>query len=188
MSAAAARERFADELLSQVGSTRAALRDAFARVERERFLGPPPWTTLDPQLRPEATTDPADLYRDVLVVIDASRRLNNGQPSLHARLLDSLAPCAGERALHLGAGTGYYSAILACCFGASGSLTAVEIDEELAARAAASNLEPWGWVRVRCSDGASLDPGEIDAIYVSAGSRTSPSAGWTGSHPAPASG
>jgi protein-L-isoaspartate(D-aspartate) O-methyltransferase len=164
------RERFAAALLHGVGSERPGLRRAFSRVERERFLGPPPWTTLDPYaaLRVETTEDPADLYRDVVVVIDAARDLNNGQPSLHARLLDALAPERGERALHVGAGTGYFSAILACCLGSGGALTALEIEPALAARAAA-NLEPWRWARVLCADGSALDFGEFDAIYVSAG-------------------
>jgi cyclopropane fatty-acyl-phospholipid synthase-like methyltransferase len=60
---------------------------------------------------------------------DESRALNNGQPSLWASLLDHLNLSPGEHALHLGCGTGYYSAILAELVGTQGVVTALEIDE-----------------------------------------------------------
>ena len=63
------------------------------------------WTTDD--------VDPRRLCHDVLVAIDETRRPNNGQPSLLARLFDQLGLARGDRMIHIGAGTGYYSAILA---------------------------------------------------------------------------
>ena len=57
--------------------------------------------------------DPARLYDDVLVAIDLARGINNGQPSLHALAMEALAPAGGETVIHIGAGAGYYSAILA---------------------------------------------------------------------------
>ena len=51
--------------------------------------------------------------RDVLIALDEKRQINNGQPSLWAFLLDQLDVAAGEQALHLGCGTGYYTAVVA---------------------------------------------------------------------------
>jgi protein-L-isoaspartate(D-aspartate) O-methyltransferase len=67
---------------------------AFATVPRERFLGPGPWRILSPVSLSEYWTtenaDPRYVYHDVLVAIDQTRRLNNGQPSLWAYLYDQL--------------------------------------------------------------------------------------------------
>ncbi len=62
-----------------------------------------------PLFRPELRDDPVVLYQDVLVALAPERGVNNGSPSLHALWLDRLAPQAGERVVHIGAGTGYYS-------------------------------------------------------------------------------
>jgi protein-L-isoaspartate(D-aspartate) O-methyltransferase len=147
-------------------------------VPREKFLGPGPWRLL-PDIRPDLpfTTpndDPAWLYHDVLVTIDPARGLNNGMPSFWAGNLDQLDLKRGHRVLQVGAGTGYYSAILAELVGERGRLTAVEYDPELAARAR-DNLRSWKQVDVIAGDGRSHDAGEVDAIVVFAGS----------THPAP---
>ena len=147
---AAARQRYAEELRYVAHVRSDAVVRAFAAVPRERFLGPGPWRILDLRgddywLTPDA--DPAHLYHNVLVAIDPARRLNNGEPSLWAFLFDVLAPRPGERARHIGAGTGYYSAILAELVGAGGRVEAIEADPALAERARA-NLAPWPQVRV----------------------------------------
>src|ERR1700736_6386010 len=152
--------------------------DAFATVPREKFLGPGPWSIL-PFSRPDQPfTTPDDaphwLYHDVLVAIDPARSLNNGMPSFWAHNLDQLDLQRGERVLQVGAGTGYYSAILAEMVGPQGRVTAVEYDAELAARAR-TNAEPWRQVEVVSGDGRAHDAGEVDAIVVFAGS----------THPAP---
>ena len=46
--------------------------------------------------------------RDLLIALDEKRQINNGQPSLWAFLLGQIDVAAGEQALHLGCGTGYY--------------------------------------------------------------------------------
>ena len=152
--------------------------DAFAAVPRERFLGPGPWRIISPvQLdQPFMTPDDAPhwLYHDVLVAIDPERRLNNGQPSFWAHNLDHLDLQRGERVLQVGAGTGYFSAVLAEIVGPRGRITAVEHDATLAARAR-SNLAPWRHVEVVAGDGCTHDPGEVDAVVVFAGA----------THPAP---
>jgi protein-L-isoaspartate(D-aspartate) O-methyltransferase len=70
-----------------------------------------------------------------LVAIDETRRLNNGQPSLWAQLFDVLDLAAGDHVIHVGAGQGYYSAILAEIVGPTGRVTAIEIDPNLATKA-----------------------------------------------------
>ena len=89
-----ARRHYAEELrfTARLGSR--VIVDAFATVPRERFLGPGPWRVLSPMAMPEYWTtqdaDPRHFYHDVLIAIDEERRLNNGQPSLWARMYDQL--------------------------------------------------------------------------------------------------
>ncbi|WP_137132839.1 methyltransferase domain-containing protein [Rhizobium sp. FY34] len=115
------------------------LAQAFARVPREAFAGPPPWHIRDQdRYRALPSADPVVLYQDVLLGLDMSRSVNNGSPSLHAGLLHQLRVTEGEHVVHLGAGSGYYSAILAELVGQSGHVTAVEYDAKLAQMAKAA--------------------------------------------------
>src|SRR5262249_23538616 len=116
------------------------------------------------------------VYQDIVIAISPSKSLNNGLPSLHARCLNALAPREGEHALHIGAGTGYYSAILAELVGTTGSVQAIEIDKDLA-RAAELNLKGRGNVFVSCRSGAKSPLPSSDIIYVNAGS-TAPLRVW----------
>ena len=75
------------------------------------------------------------LYQDLVIALDPARGVNNGSPSLHAKLLEALGPKPGEHIVHVGAGAGYYSAILAELVGPTGRVTAVEFDAALAERA-----------------------------------------------------
>jgi protein-L-isoaspartate(D-aspartate) O-methyltransferase len=78
--------------------------------------------------------------------------------------------------LHLGCGTGYYTAILAELTGPEGKITAIEIDAGLAERAR-SALTPWPQVVVVHADG-SIGPFEpVDVIVASAGA-THPQPSW----------
>jgi protein-L-isoaspartate(D-aspartate) O-methyltransferase len=78
-------------------------------------------------------------YQDVLFALQSEKGVNNGSPSLHARLLAELdVQIGGDRIVHVGAGTGYYSAILAELVGTSGHVHAVEMDPDLAAHAQAA--------------------------------------------------
>ena len=143
---------------------------AFAAVPREDFLGPGPW--LMPRWRfglvPTPTSDPTYLYVDSVVSIVAERNLNNGQPSAHALWITAAGPKEGDHLVHVGTGTGYYTAILALLVGGSGRVTGIEFDPSLAARAQ-SNLSSFPNVRVVQGDGAlaSFDPANV--IYVCAG-------------------
>ena len=154
-----------------------AIVDAFAAVARERFLGPGPWRILPDRSRDYFLTpddNPHWVYHDVLVGIDHTRGLNNGLPSFWARNFDHLDLKPDQRVMQVGAGTGYYAAVLAEIVGTNGRVIAVECDGELAARACV-NLGPWPQVEVVHGDGRAHDPGEVDVIIVFAGS----------THPAP---
>ena len=48
-----------------------------------------------------------------MIGILPERNLNNGQPSLHAALIAAAAPQPREHVVHVGAGVGYYTSILA---------------------------------------------------------------------------
>jgi protein-L-isoaspartate(D-aspartate) O-methyltransferase len=169
-----ARHSYAEELrfTARVGSR--AVIDAFATVPRERFFGPGPWRVLSPMAMAEYWTtedaDPRHLYHDVLVAIDEERRLNNGQPSLWARMYDQLELRHGGHVVHVGAGTGYYSAILAEIVGRTGQVTAIEIDPILAARASENLAAAWPQATVVAADGFAFRPDRpADTIVVNAG-------------------
>lgn len=148
----------------------ARLERAFAAVPRERFLGAGPWMTVSFGGRMTALpdTDPIYAYQDALFALSPSRGVNNGSPSLHARMLNALAPPEGGRALHLGAGTGYYTALLSELVGPSGRVLAVEIDPVLAARARDA-LSGRANVEVLVPEPDWRPEGEAEAIYVNFG-------------------
>ena len=175
-----ARRSFAEELRSIARVTMPALVEAFASVPRERFAGPPPWRVLSPwnmaKYWTPADASPRALYHDVLIVLDEARRINNGQPSLWAFVFDALDVSAGEHVLHLGCGTGYYTAILAELVGPFGKVRAVEIDAALAERARIA-LAPWPQVEVSNADGARGPIEEANVIVASAGA-THPPPSW----------
>jgi len=172
-----ARRFYAEELCRINHISSPAILRAFSTVPRERFAGPGPWMiqTSGTQYFTESA-DPRNVYQDALIVLDAAKRLNNGQPSLWAFHLSLLDVHPGDHILHLGCGTGYYSAILAELTGPLGNVVAVEIDEGLAARARIA-LEPWPQVRVVQGDGAHGPFDSADVIVVSAGA-THPLAAW----------
>ena len=142
--------------MATAGVENAGLEAAFATIPREDFLGPGPWLAVSRHgYHPTPDADPVHLYADALFALVPERRLNNGEPSSHAFWIASAAPQSGEHIVHIGAGTGYYSAILAHMAGPSGRLTAIEYDPALAARAAA-NLAPFPTVTVLQGDGTTL--------------------------------
>jgi protein-L-isoaspartate(D-aspartate) O-methyltransferase len=165
----AARRCYAEELRSLAHISSPALFAAFATVPRERFVGPGPWR-IKGMGRYWATedTDPRRVYHNVLIELDGEKGINNGQPSLWALCFDQLGVSAGDHVLHLGCGTGYYTAILAELAGPSGSITGIEIDEALAERARIA-LEPWPQAAVVHGDGSRGLFEPADVIVVSAG-------------------
>jgi protein-L-isoaspartate(D-aspartate) O-methyltransferase len=152
------------------------LRAAFASVPRERFLGPGPWKCFTPTGYVETPgDDPVLVYQDITVAISIDPPINNGQPSLHALCIASLNPKEGETVLHIGAGTGYYTAILAQLIGPAGQVHAYEIDPGLA-RKAAANLAEYPNATVHARSGVEGNLPICDCIYVNAGVTDPPDA------------
>src|ERR1700736_27928 len=108
---------------------------AFAAVERERHCGEGPWFVAAGAgagyVRTESN-DPGLLYQNAAIGLIPARRLNNGEPASHAFWLRAASPRPGERVAHVGAGAGYYTAILAELVGAEGHVDAYEIEPEMA--------------------------------------------------------
>ncbi|MBA1155255.1 protein-L-isoaspartate O-methyltransferase family protein [Microvirga mediterraneensis] len=162
------RRAFAKQIMALSGTEAdAPLEEAFAAVPRERFLGDPPWQMSRVPRGYEAVLshDPAVLYQDTLFALLSHRGVNNGSPSLHARWLHAMALREGERVAHLGAGSGYYTAIMAQLVGSQGHVYAVEFDSALAERARAS-LSDTSNVTVIEGDGAEWPREGVDAVYV----------------------
>lgn len=169
---------FAQYVAAQGGAHDPRIEQAFAAVPREPFAGPGPWSIRASSSGYAQTPDddPAFLYQDTLVALDASRGINIGQPSLHARCLDALDLPEGAAVLQVGAGSGYYTAILAHLAGPGGRVHAYEIDPDLAARAE-RNLAHLPWVTLQARSGIADRLPKVDAVYVNAGI-TQPSMAW----------
>jgi protein-L-isoaspartate(D-aspartate) O-methyltransferase len=149
---------------------------AFRSTPRERFVGGPPWRILTRDGFIEAPEDdPAFLYQDVVVSLGADG-LNNGEPGLHAMCIATLRPQKGDRVVHVGAGTGYYTTILAKLVGEQGRVDAYEIEPGLVQRAA-QNLAELPQVRLHPRSGSMGPLPACDVLYVNAGA-TEPLAAW----------
>ena len=172
-----ARRSYAEELKYVAHIRSDAIVRAFAKVRREEFLGPGPWQIAwGQEYWTTEDADPKHIYHNILVSVDPARALNNGQPGFLAFLIDALELKAGEHVAHIGCGTGYYSAILAEVVGKKGRVTAVEVDQKLAARAKRS-LSPWHQVSVLATDGSRCKLDAVDALLINAGA-THPMATW----------
>jgi protein-L-isoaspartate(D-aspartate) O-methyltransferase len=175
------RRFFAEEIEAVVRLRSAALVDAFATVPREQFLRPGPWTVLSDtpdifslggQRAVRTTTtpdaDPSRIYHNIVVAIDPERQLFNGQPGTIGAWIDMLDLARGARVLHVGAGLGYYTAVMAECVGQAGRVVAYEADAALAAEAR-RNLASRAWVDMRHGDAAGALDGGFEAILINAG-------------------
>ncbi|HEX6442093.1 MAG TPA: rRNA adenine N-6-methyltransferase family protein [Stellaceae bacterium] len=172
------RRAYAKQVMAAARLTDRRVEAAFAAVPREDFLGRGPWQILrwDRGYAQTPSRNPVYLYDDVLVGIVPERNLNNGQPSFLAALIAAAAPRPGDHAVHIGAGVGYYTAMLAQLVGRRGRVTAIEYDPGLAARAA-SNLSGSPQVRVIEGDGTQVRFDPANAILVNAGA-TRPADVW----------
>jgi protein-L-isoaspartate(D-aspartate) O-methyltransferase len=165
---ASLRRGYAAEIARLAGVRDPRIEEAFAAVPREDFSGPPPWFVSGGGFGgTRGGSELARLYEDVLVAIDRGRRINNGQPSLHALSIDALAPKEGETVVQIGAGAGYYTAILARLVGPIGRVIAYEIEPDIAERACV-NLAGYSQVEVRPRSGVGEALPAADCIYVSA--------------------
>jgi protein-L-isoaspartate(D-aspartate) O-methyltransferase len=159
--------------------------DAFAAVPREQFLPPGPWTVMADSsfgTGPIATcatpdADPARVCHNIAVAIDPARQLFNGQPGTIAMWIDALELRPGQRVLHVGAGLGYFTAVMAHCVGPQGRVVAYEVDDALGTDAA-RNLRSLETVEVRHGDAHILGSEDVfDAVLINAGV-THPLDGW----------
>lgn len=169
-----ARRWFADDIAEVAPVVNnPAIIDAFAAVPRELYLGDGPWGIHSRlaigEIHRSSTTNPRHVYHDVLIAIDQDSGINNGLPSLWARVYDNLGIKAGAAVLQVGAGVGYYTAILAELVGDRGTVIAYEIEEDLAARAK-DNLRRYANVEVICGDATKAQSlPELDALTACAG-------------------
>jgi protein-L-isoaspartate(D-aspartate) O-methyltransferase len=172
------RRAFAMQVLSAVGVDNPRLEDAFAAVRREAFLGQGPWQIFrwGMTYRPTPAADPVYLYTDDVVAILPEKKLNNGQPSLHAHLINQAAPKDGEHVVHIGTGAGYFTAVLSKMAGDKGRVTGIEFEPALAERSR-QNLAGYPDVRIIQGDGSSAAFEPADVIYVNAGA-TRPADNW----------
>jgi protein-L-isoaspartate(D-aspartate) O-methyltransferase len=171
------RRFFAEELQIAAHVRAPALLEAFATVPRERFLPPGPWVVrseadlLGP-LRRTPDADPRFVYHNVSIGLRPERMLFNGAPGFVGAVLEALALIPGDRVLHVGAGTGYYTAIAARTVGSGGRVLGIEIDAELA-KDASANLRECGitppWARVQQGDGTAIPEETFDAVLVNTG-------------------
>jgi len=159
------------------GSADPRFERAFELVRREAFVGPGPWRISIYHRGVETpSADPVFLYQNVLVNLDAAKGINNGEPFLHAAWMGAVEPKPNETVCHIGAGTGYYTAILSVLTLPGGRVNAFEIEQELANKAR-DNLRPFEGISVTLGDATKLPLPPSDLIYVNAGV-TAPPVSW----------
>lgn len=168
--------RFVQEVAALSGVRDQAVLHAFDAVPREDFLPPGPWTVegIDGSCFQSPDADPSHVLHAVGVVLSRAGEmpLHCANPAAVARSLAATSIAPGDRVLHIGAGLGYYSAVIAELTGPSGQVIAAEIDPNLAAQAR-RNLAPWAWVSV-VGDALALPPQSYDVIFSSAGMASIP--------------
>ncbi len=144
--------RMRDRMVAEVSAGGQPVSDAVAQamrvVPRHLFL-------------PEV---PAELaYRDDAIVTrrdpDGQPTSSSSQPKIMAIMLDQLGLAPGHRVLEIGAGTGYNAALMKHLVGPAGTVVTVDLNEEVAAEAAA-HLDAAGYpdVIVVAADGAAGYP------------------------------
>jgi protein-L-isoaspartate(D-aspartate) O-methyltransferase len=111
--------------------------------------------------------NPSHIYDNVLVALDPDKGINNGEPLLHVMWMARVAPQPGETVLHIGAGTGYYTALLSLLVQPGGRVIAYELEAGLAA-SARENLRPYGNVSLVQADALASTLPAADIIYVNA--------------------
>lgn len=103
--------------------------------------------------------DPKDIYADKSIVLqydETGEALSSSiMPSMLAQMLDQLALEPGQNVLEIGAGSGYFAALLRHVLGDSSTVTSIEIDREMV-NIASDNLQKLGFrnINIVHSDGA----------------------------------
>ncbi|MEM7683775.1 MAG: methyltransferase domain-containing protein [Pseudomonadota bacterium] len=173
-------DHFADQLrimgALEDGPATDRVLDAFRAVPREAFAGPGPWRFRTPlagftlPVQTTADSDPKWLYHAVLLVLDEEKGINIGDPGFWSRHFARADIQPGARILQVGAGVGYYTAILAELVGSEGHVLAYEVEPGLAERASA-NLADRPNVEVRHGNAATdlSQTQEFDLVVAFAG-------------------
>ena len=163
------RSFYSEYIVRHAGSENKHLIDAFFNIPRENYMGDGPWDvlTLSGYIK-TPDRDPAFLYSDNVIALDKEKSINSGQPTLHAMCLNALDIKKGETVIHIGAGTGYYTAIIGYLVGNTGKVFAYEIEDKLA-KLAADNLAEMPWVEVFSESGIGKNLPKTNVIYVNAG-------------------
>jgi protein-L-isoaspartate(D-aspartate) O-methyltransferase len=169
--------RYAEEVAVLGGIKSPSLRRVLAIVRREDFLPPGPWIieSLEGHYYLSDNDQVSQILHGVGVAIDPARMLNNANPVRVCNQWQAVDIQPGETVFHVGAGVGYYSALLAELVGPNGRVIAAEIDEPLRQRAR-QNLTAWPQVEVIGDALGTPLPG-LDVIYASAGFANIPR-GW----------
>ena len=164
------RRVFARQIVHAARATDLRLEQALAGLRREDFLSAGPWQLVRfPEgYQATPTDDPIYLYQDTPVAILHEKGLNNGQPSFLTFLISIGGLQDGERAVHIGTGTGYYTAVISHLAGQGGRVVGIELEPELASRAR-DNLARFSNVEMIHGDGAKIPLEPADVIYVNAG-------------------
>lgn len=153
------RERLARHIAWNTGIEDERILGAFRRVPRHKFVRP---------------TDADRAYDDRALAIGDDQTIS--QPSMIALMLDALKPQPTDRALEVGAGSGYAAALLGTLVE---RVDAIEIRSSLADRARAT-LATLGISNVRIHRGSGergfREGAPFHVILVSAGARSVPSA------------
>jgi protein-L-isoaspartate(D-aspartate) O-methyltransferase len=153
------RERLAGYVAWNTGIEDARILEAIRRIHRHRFT---------------RAVDAPSAYDDRALPIGEGQTIS--QPSMIALMLDALRPKATDRALEVGAGSGYAAALLGTLVE---RVDAIEIIPNLADRARAT-LATLGVSNVRIHRGSGergfREGAPYDVILVSAGARSVPSA------------
>ncbi|MFQ5665131.1 MAG: protein-L-isoaspartate O-methyltransferase [Candidatus Binatia bacterium] len=167
---ASARNTLVDDLIQRRIIQTPAVERAFRAVPRHAFLPTPFLLPIDPfATEMEETRDARRAYSDTVVA--ANENVSSVAPSTGAEQIEQLLVGEGMRVLHVGAGTGYYTAILAELVGEQGTVLGMEYAADLA-ELSAGFLGQAGYtnVTIREGDGAFGIPeaGPFDRILVSA--------------------
>ncbi len=164
------RRAYAKQIVHAARATDPRIEAALAILRREDFMFPGPWQLMrwPGGYQETPNDDPIYLYQDAPVALVPGKRLNNGQPSFLTFLISLGRLQEGERAVHIGTGTGYYTAVISRLAGASGQVTGIECEPDLAARAAV-NLRNHANTYLITGDGTTEVLGLADVIYVNAG-------------------
>lgn len=163
------------QLVRELESTAAirsrAVRGAFLRVPREVFIPDVADRLGIPAVyRDEAYPTKTDDHGDAIS--------SSSQPGIMAAMLEQLHVLPGHRVLEVGTGTGYNAALLSELVGASGRVTSVELDPELARGAKSAVREAGQRATIVIGDGRRgwAADAPFDRIIVTASALEVPSA------------